>query len=106
MNREKIDDLIADYSDAYADSVADMSMHTVRARVAKTYKDLMDYLDELEAEDVALRARVERLEQMAELLIETGSNMQYFLSRLEYEEVMLSNYWNSLVAEWQKEREE
>jgi len=75
MNREKIDDLIADYSDAYADSVADMSMHTVRARVAKTYKDLMDYLDELEAEDVALRARVEMLEQMVEKFIGLGSTL-------------------------------
>ena len=105
MNREKIDDLIADYSDAYADSVADMSMHTARARVAKTYKDLMDYLDELEAEDVALRARVERLEQMVEKLIEAGSVLrETFQDYPDFEEYPEVGIWDTLADGWKEQQ--
>jgi uncharacterized protein YfcZ (UPF0381/DUF406 family) len=58
MNREELEDLIMDYSDAYADSVADLSMYTTRARAAETYKELMDYLDEMDSENTALQARI------------------------------------------------
>ena len=60
--------------------------------------------DALNKRIAELEVERDRAVQMVERLFEISSNMQYFLSLLEYEEVMLRNYWNSPVAKWKAQQ--